>query len=86
MAAEHQETAEVLSQLDDTSRLTLQFMGSTSAVSAAASGVLVAASGVVCDSSLFSSEIAVCTKLLTPGGALMKTSVPLKKQFVLVGQ
>ena len=54
--------------------------------SVAASGVLVAASGVVCDSSLFSLEIAVSTKLLTSDGARTKASVPLLNQVVLVGQ
>ena len=62
IAAEHQEPAEVLS-------VTLQFMGSTSVASVASSGVLLAASGAVCDSSLFSLEIAVSTKLLTSDGA-----------------
>ena len=63
-------------------------MGSTSVASVAASGVLVAASGVVCDSSLFSLEIAVSTKLLTvtSDGARTKTSVSLIKQVALVGQ
>ena len=55
-------------------------MGSTSVASVAASGVLLAASGVVCDSSLFSLEIAVSTKLLTSDGARTKTSVSLIKQ------
>ena len=49
-------------------------MGSTSVASVAASGVLLAASGVVCDSSLFSLEIAVSTKLLTSDGTRTKTS------------
>ena len=83
IAAEHQEPAEVLSQLDNTSNL---FIGSTSVASVAASGVLLAASGVVCDSSLFSLEIAVSTKLLTSDGARTKTSVSLIKQVALVGQ
>ena len=65
IAAEHQEPAEVLSQLGNTSirvlRVTLHFMGSTSVASVAASGVLVASSGVVCDSSLFSLEISQIT-------------------------
>ena len=61
-------------------------MGSTSVVSVAASGVLLVASGVVCDSSLFSLEIAVSTKLLTSDGARTKTSVSLIKQVALVGQ
>ena len=52
-------------------------MGSTSVASVAASGVLVAASGVVCVSSLFSLQIAVSTKLLTSDGARTKTSVSL---------
>ena len=73
---------EVLPQLDNT----LQFVGSTSVASVAASGVLLAASGVVSDSSLFSLEIAVSTKLLTPDGARTKTSVSLIKQVALVGQ
>ena len=55
-------------------------MGSTSVASVAASGVLSAASGVVCDSSLFSLEIAVSTKLLTSDGARTKSSVSLIKQ------
>ena len=61
-------------------------MGSTSVAGMAASGVLLAASGVVCDSSLFSLEIAVSTKLLTSDGARTKTSVSLIKQVALVGQ
>ena len=61
-------------------------MGSTSVASVAASGVLSAASGVVCDSSLFSLEIAVSTKLLTSDGARTKTNVSLIKQVALVGQ
>ena len=61
-------------------------MGSTSVANVAASGVLSAASGVVCDSSLFSLEIAVSTKLLTSDGARTKTSVSLIKQVALVGQ
>ena len=61
-------------------------MGSTSVVSMAASGVFVAASGVVCDSSLFSLQIALSTKLLTSDGARTKTSVSLIKQVALVGQ
>ena len=69
-----------------TTQVTLQFMGSTSVASVAASGVLLAASGVVCDSSLFSLEIAVSTKLLTSDGARTKTSVSLIKQVALVGQ
>ena len=60
-------------------------MGSTSVASVAASGVLLAASGVVCDSSLFSLEIAVSTKLLTSDSARTKTSVSLIKQVALVG-
>ena len=58
-------------------------MGSTSVASVAASDVLLAASGVVCDSSL---EIAINTKLLTSDGARTKTSVSLIKQVALVGQ
>ena len=61
-------------------------MGSTSVASVAASGVLLAASGVVCDSSLLSLGIAVSTKLLTSDGARTKTSVSLIKQVALVGQ
>ena len=61
-------------------------MGSTSVASVASSGVLLAASGAVCDSSLFSLEIAVSTKLLTSDGARAKTSVSLIKQVALVGQ
>ena len=60
-------------------------MGSTSVASVAASGVLLAASGVICDSSLFSLEIAVSTKPLTSDGARTKTSVSLIKQVALVG-
>ena len=54
--------------------------------SVAASGVLVAASGVVCDSSLFSLEITVSKKLLTSGGARTKSSMSLIKQVAPVGQ
>ena len=61
-------------------------MGSTSDANVAASGVLVAASGVVCDSSLFSLEIAISTKLLTSDGARTTNSVSLMKQVALVGQ
>ena len=61
-------------------------MGSTSVASVAASGVLVAASGVVCYSSLFSFEIAVSKKLLTSNGARTKTSVSRIKQVALVRQ
>ena len=61
-------------------------MGSTSVASVAASGVLVAVSGVVCDSSLFSLEIAVSKKLLTSDGARTKSSVSLIKQVAFVGQ
>ena len=52
----------------------------------AATGVLVAASGVACDSSLFSLEIAVSKKLLPSDGARTKSSVSLIKQVALVGQ
>ena len=83
IAAEHREPAEVLSQLDNTSNSPVY---GTSVASVAASGVLLAASGVVCDSSLFSLEIAVSTKLLTSDGARPKTSVSLIKQVALVGQ
>ena len=61
-------------------------MGSTSVASVAASGVLVAASGVVCDSSLFSLEIAVSKKILTSDGARTKSSVSLIKQVAFVEQ
>ena len=61
-------------------------MGSTSVASVAASGVLVAACGVVCDSSLFSLEIAVSKNLLTSDDARTKSSVSLIKQVALVGQ
>ena len=61
-------------------------MGSTSVASVAAYGVLLAASGVVCDSSLFSLEIAVSTKLPTSDGVRTKTSVSLIKQVALVEQ
>ena len=61
-------------------------MGSTSVASVAASGVLLAASGVECDSSLFSFEIAASTKLLTSDGARTKTSVSLIKQVAHVRQ
>ena len=84
IAAEHQEPAEVLSQLGSTS--TPQILGSKSVVSVAACGVLVAASGMECDSSLFSLEIAVSTKLLTSDGARAKTSASLMNQVALVGQ
>ena len=52
----------------------------------AASAVLVAASGVVCDSSLFSLEIFVNKTLLTSDGARANTSVSLINQVALVGQ
>ena len=61
-------------------------MGSTSVASVAASGVLLAASGVVCDSSLFSLEIAVSTKLLTSDGARTKTSVSLRGALVCMSR
>ena len=51
-----------------------------------ASAVLVMDSGVVCDSSLFSLENTVSTKLLTSDSAGMKTSVSLINQVALVGQ
>ena len=51
IAAEHHEPAEVLSQLGYTS--TLRFTGSNGVTTVAVSGVLVATSGVLCDSSLF---------------------------------
>ena len=76
IAAEHQEPAEVLPQLGDTS--TPQIMGSKSVTTVATSSVLVAASGVLCDCSLFSLEITVSTKLLTSDGARTETSVSLK--------
>ena len=77
IAVEHQEPAEVLSHLGDTS--TPQITGSKIVASVPACGVLVAASGVVCDCSLFSLEIAVSTKLLTSDGARTKASVSLIK-------
>ena len=52
--AEHQEPAEVLSQLGDTNNP--QFTRSKRATTVAASGVLVAASDVLWDRSLFSLE------------------------------
>ena len=61
-------------------------MGSTSVASVAASSVLLVASGVVCDSSLFSLEIAVSKKLLTSDGARTKNSVSLIKQVAFVEQ
>ena len=84
IAAEHQKTAEVLSQLGDMS--TPQFTGSKIVASVVASGVPVAASGVVCDSSIFPLEIIVSTKLLTSDGAQTKTSVSLINYVALVGQ
>ena len=51
-------------------------MGSTSVAS-------VAASGVVCCSSLFSLQIAVSTKLLTSDGARTQTSVSLINRLLL---
>ena len=57
-----------------------------SVASVAASGVLAAASGVVCNRSLFSLEIAFSTQLLTSDGARAKTSVSLINQVALVGQ
>ena len=75
---------EVLLQLGDTS--TPQFIGSKCVASVAASGVLVAVSGVAYDSSLFSMEITVSTKLLTFDGVRTKTSVSLISQVALVGQ
>ena len=58
-------------------------MGSTSVASVAASGVFMAASGVVCDSSLFSLEITVSKKLLTSDGAGTKRSVSLINRLLL---
>ena len=84
IAAEHQEPAEVFSQLGNMSAP--QISGSKSVASVVASGVLVAASGVVCESSLFSLQIAVSTKRLTPDGAWVKTSVSLINQVDFVGQ
>ena len=69
IAAEHQEPAEVLSQLGNTS--TPQISGSKSVASVAASGVLVAASGVVCNRSLFSLEIALRKRSACKAGLLM---------------
>ena len=83
-AAEHQEPSEVLSQLGDTS--TPQIMGSKSVANLAASGVLASASGVICDSSLFSLEIIVSTKLLISDGARTRTNVSPINQVALVGQ
>ena len=74
--------AEVLSQLGDSS--TLQFMGSKSVTIVAASGVLVVASDVQCDSSLFLLEIVGSTKLLMPAGARTKTSVSLITQVAVL--
>ena len=84
ITVEHQEPAEVLSQLGNLS--TPQILGSKSVASVAACGVFVAASGVICDSSLFSLEIAVSTKLLISDGARAKTSVFLINQVAFVGQ
>ena len=81
IVAEHQEPTEVLSQLGDMS--TPQFSGSESVASVAASGVLVAASGVICDSSLFSLEIAAQNYWYLT--ARMKTSVSLINKVALVG-
>ena len=75
--AKHPEPAEVLSQLGNTS--TPQISGSKIVAS-------VVASGVVCDNSLFSLEIAVSKKLLTFDGAQAKTSVSLINQVALVWQ
>ena len=84
IAAEHQEAAEVLSQLSNTS--TPPISGSKSVASVSASDVFVVASGVVCNRSLFSLEIALSTKLLTSDDARAKTSVSLINQVALVGQ
>ena len=65
---------------------TPQVTGSKIVASVAAFGVLVAASGMVSDSSLFSLEIAVSTKLLTSDSAWMKTNVSLINQVALVAQ
>ena len=83
-AAEHQEPAEVLSQLGNTS--TPQISESKSVASAVASGVLVAASGVVCNSFLFSLQIAESKKRLTSDSARAKTSVSLINRVAFVGQ
>ena len=61
-------------------------MGNKSVASVAASGVLVAASGVLCNSFLFSLEITVSTKLMTSDGANTKPNVSLINQVALVGQ
>ena len=58
-------------------------VGSTSVASVATSGVLVAASGVVCGSTLFSLEIAESTKLLTSDGARTKASVSWYNRLLL---
>ena len=68
----------MLSQLGDTSAP--KFTGSKDVARVAASGVLVAASGVACDTALISLEIAVSTKLQTSDGARTKTSVSLINQ------
>ena len=83
LAAEHQEPAEVLFWLGDTRS---PFTGSKSVASVADSGVLVVGSGIACDSSLFSLEIVISTKLLTSEGEGTNTSVSLINQVVLVGQ
>ena len=84
IAAEHQEPAEVLSQLGNTS--TPKLTENKGVASLAASGGLVAASGAACDSYLYSMEIAVSTKLLTSDDARTKTSMLLINQIALVGQ
>ena len=65
---------------------TLQFMGSTSVASVAASGVLVAASGVVCDSSLFSLEIALSKTTPDIWRCASEEQCVPDKQIALVGQ
>ena len=78
IAAEHQEPVEVLSQLGNTS--TPQISGSKSVASVAASVVLVAVSGVLCNSSLFFGN------RFKQNGARAKASVSLINQVALVGE
>ena len=60
-------------------------MGSKSVTNVATYGTLVTASGALCDSALFSLEIAVSTKLLTSDGTRTKTSVSLISLVAVVG-
>ena len=71
------EPVEVLSQLVDMS--TPQLMKSKRVTT-------VAASGVLCDSSLLSLEIIICLRLLTSTGAQMKTNMSLINQVAVGGQ